>query len=326
MLKTEIVYTEADLRAIDGLNGFLPDKIFDSHAHVIDSSFLPGTHKAGEVNTAGVAEYRKNMMPMLRYPRELYANLITFPDSAMALPGSKALSESDKFLVRQLEEDADTVGEIMVAPHENCEDIESRLVHPRIRGLKCYFTLSPRQIHGDESPEEYLPSSMLEVADRHGMVITLHLAKAAALSAPENIDFVCSAAKKYPDATIILAHSARAFCAHTVMKNIDRLKDLSNVWFDFSAICESPSIIKIIDTVGSSRCMWGSDYPTNTFRGKAITVADRFIWLDEKSLPNAINLGIENLYAMKEACELMHLSDSQIEDIFYNNAKRLFSV
>ena len=83
--------------------------------------------------------------------------------------------------------------------------------------------------------------------------------------------------------------------------------------------------MKIIKTVGVGRCMWGSDYPTKTFLGKAISYADKFAWLDGTVLDGAWNLGVENLMAMKEAADILELSRADIEDIFYNNAVRLFN-
>ncbi len=198
-------------------------------------------------------------------------------------------------------------------------------MYPRIKGLKCYFTMSGRKEHGDENPEEYLPESAWQVADKHGLAITLHLAKSKALSAPENLSYVSRMAEKYKNATLILAHSARAFSARTVIECVDKLIKYENVWFDFSAICDSPSIMKILKSVGISRCMWGSDYPSDAFTGKSVSYADTFVWLDNKVLKGAWNLGVENLMAMKEASDLLGLSKQNIEDIFYNNASRLFN-
>ena len=197
-------------------------------------------------------------------------------------------------------------------------------MHPSIRGLKCYFTMSLRTEHGDENPSEYLPDSAWRVADKHGLSITLHLAKNGALSAPENLSYVCEMAERYKNATLVLAHSARAFSARTAIESVDALKKHENIFFDFSAICESPSIIKILNTVGTSRCMWGSDYPTNTFRGKAISYADKFIWLDSTKLSDCWNLGVENLKAVKEASDIVGLSRTEIENLFYNTANYLW--
>ena len=325
MLKKDIILTNRDIAALSTLDFFLPERIFDAHAHVFSSSHLPSTHRYGEENVADLEIYFLNMTPLLLNPRELRVNLITYPDSSMADISSGNLDRADEFLIEQLNKSDSNVGEIMVVPGESVYDIEKRLSHPRIRGLKCYFNMSKRQEHGDESPEEYLPESAWLVADKHRLAITLHLGKERALSAPENLSYIKCMAEKYRNAKLILAHSARAFSARTAIDSVENLRKYENVWFDFSAICESPSIMKIIKTVGVGRCMWGSDYPTNTFLGKAISYADKFAWLDGTVLDGAWNLGVENLMAMKEAADILELSRADVEDIFYNNAVRLFN-
>ena len=86
-------------------------------------------------------------------------------------------------------------------------------------------------------------------------------------------------AKKYPDAVLILAHAARAFAAWTVFDTVDKLAPYENVWFDFSAICEPTAMLYILKKIGAKRCMWGTDYPTSLFEGKAVSIADKFHWI-----------------------------------------------
>ncbi len=45
---------------------------------------------------------------------------------------------------------------------------------------------------------------------------------------------------------------------------------MQNVMFDFSAVCQVPSMLQIIKKAGIKRCMRGSDYPISIMRGKAI--------------------------------------------------------
>jgi len=82
---------------------------------------------------------------------------------------------------------------------------------------------------------------------------------------------------------------------------------------------------------GTERCMWGSDYPVSNYRGKAISLADGFYWLYDfecESKPDLaekmVPVGVENLLAIRQACLMANLTESQIEDVFYNNAARLF--
>ena len=61
-------------------------------------------------------------------------------------------------------------------------------------------------------------------------------------------------------------------------------------------------------------------------------VADSFLWLNEE-LPvwgekhqtiEPLVVGLEHLRSVKRACWSERLTDGQVEDIFWNNAARLF--
>lgn len=48
------VYNQYDLEAAKILNDFLPDKLFDAHAHLYDSSFVSGMANGG--NASSIAD------------------------------------------------------------------------------------------------------------------------------------------------------------------------------------------------------------------------------------------------------------------------------
>ncbi len=332
MLNKDAIYTEHDLAAVQALKDFLPDKIFDAHAHLFDSNFLPNVHPASCGASIGDLDaYKKAMEPMLCNPKELRLNIITFPDRSMADTTTDFLKLSDSFLIQQLEQSSGNVGEIMVLPHETAENIEQRLSHPAIRGLKCYHVMAPFENTWNLPIDAYLPESAWEVASKHKLCITLHMVKDKALADKENMDYICKMAKKYPDVILILAHAARSFASWTAIESINQIVKLENVWFDFSGICESPAMFKIIQKVGVNRCMWGSDYPVCNEHGKAISIADTFHWIyqsdcaDYPAAPQKFWLvGIENLMAVRQACILAELPESSIEKLFYHNAMSLF--
>ena len=139
-------------------------------------------------------------------------------------------------------------------------------------------------------------------------------------------------AKKYPDAVLILAHAARSFAAWTAIENVSEVAHLDNVWFDFSAVCEPSAMFQIMKKAGVERCMWGSDFPVCCGRGKAISIGDTFYWIYQRDIDNFYSktpfrtwtIATENLMATRQACIIADLHESQIEDLFYNNAARLF--
>ena len=110
MLEKTVFYTESDMRAVASLSDFLPNKIFDAHAHLFSSDFLPSAHAEGEVSIADLETYFENMSVMLSSPGELRINMITFPDPAMADLSLGHLKRSDDFIVEQLSKKEGNVG------------------------------------------------------------------------------------------------------------------------------------------------------------------------------------------------------------------------
>lgn len=328
-MKINTTFSDYDKEALKILKDFLPDKIFDTHTHVFDRKFVPNWSVGDE--QFDVNDYKRLILPGLCNPKVFRANIITTPDQAMGDTTSGNLEASDSFLVQQLEEAPEFVGEIMVSPDENAEDIEKRLIHPNIRGFKCYHLLASRNDTFNAETGEFLPESAWEVANKHKMCITLHMVKDDALADEENQKYICEMSKKYPDATLILAHAARSFAAWTGVENVEKIAHLENVWFDFSAVCESPAMIQIMKKAGTERCMWGSDGPVCFVPGKAISVGSSFHWMyEEEYLINPIKpqkfwmILFENLLAVRQACIIADVSESQVENLFYNNAARLW--
>ena len=334
MFSPKMRYELSDAEAGKILNDFLPDKIFDAHAHLFDTDLLPAlTFGLPDRLIGGWDRYKEEMSVVLCNPRQLRINAVSYPDGKMANRDSGLIEKSDAFLIGELNRCADNVGEIVVHPQETEEDLEKRLTHPGIRGFKCYHNLSGNPDSWNATIGEYLPESAWAVANRRKMVITLHMVRDHALADEKNLSYIRTMAKKYPDTVLILAHCARAFASWTGVESVGKLSDLDNVWFDFSAVCESPAMVQILKKAGISRCMWGSDYPVCRSRGKAISLGDSFYWIYQNDLDHFVSktrvssylIATENLMAVRQAFLLAEPGDDAIEDFFFNNAARLFS-
>lgn len=316
------LYNELDCEAIKKLDAFLPDKIFDAHMHISEFPF-------GGKERFGFKEYYEDIVPAFS-GRSIRCNGIIAPTKELKM--EEARESTLNFLTDQLDSYPENVGEIMIFPTDKPEDIESRITHDRIKGIKCYHSYAIRENTLDAEVNEYLPESALEIANKRKMPITLHMVKDNSLADPENMKQIKRIAEKYPDLTLILAHSARAFAAWTAIETVGELRNYGNIMYDFSAVCESPSIMYIIKTVGAKRCMWGSDYNVCNVRGKAISIANSFCWINSDQLNSIFpsdpvptqRIIIENLMAMRQAATLLGLTPTEKEDIFYNNARELF--
>lgn len=311
------------------LNDFLPDRIFDAHMHLYDKTYFENSGILPE--SANLKGFYQDMRELFGN-RKISANIIPYPAKSIVKDNSKDLLQmADNFLYNELEKDKNNVGEILVLPDETEDHIEKRIKGKQICGFKCYHTLNKAESTWNLDIQEYLPESAWRVADRLNLVITLHMVKDSALSDESNLNYILSMSKKYPSATLILAHAARSFAGWTGFESVEKLKRADNVWFDLAAVCESPVIYQIFKKCGTKRVMWGTDYPISNLKGKAISLADKFYWIYEKEHPEIgksvpmWTITEESLMAVRQATIMSDLSAGDIEDIFYNNAKKLFT-
>ncbi len=129
-------------------------------------------------------------------------------------------------------------------------------------------------------------------------------------------------------------HAARGFNPRHTIEGIKRLAGLDNIFFDSSAICEPDALTVVLHEFGPRKLLWGSDYPVCEFVGKCVSVADSFVWLSANSLDwqslspkcQPTTVGVESLGALIAAADQVGLNESDLEDIFTNNAMRLLGL
>ena len=330
----DFILSESDLRVIQSLRDFIPPKIFDAHAHLFDAAYCPQSPVANltikELGTVtGMDEYVRCQTPLYPGLERLRLNLVSNPDASMSGRSNGNRQKCNDFLASQLEKYPDLVGEAFVIPDDTPADVKKLLVHPNIRGFKCYHSCAKTKPTWEREIGEYLPESAWKVADENGFCITLHMVKDHALSDPGNFEYICRMSKKYPSAKLILAHAA-----WTVLDSVAGLAGIPNIYFDVSAICEPTPIFAVLKAAGTKRVLWGSDFPVSMMRGKCISIADSFLWLyreqlqqmDSKTAFSANLVGVENLLALKQACQMLDIDRNGVEDIFYNSAMELFQL
>ena len=126
----------------------------------------------------------------------------------------------------------------------------------------------------------------------------------------------------------------RAWVQSPTVQGIDALVGLDNVWCDTSAVTDCGAMEVIINRLGHERLFYGSDFPVTHIRGRCVGIGDTFVWFYAKDIPREVMygnvrptlVGIESLRAIKVAAMATRLTDSQIEDVFYNNAAALYDI
>jgi glutamate-1-semialdehyde 2,1-aminomutase len=313
------------------LASFVPDRIFDSHAHLYEvthwRSPSPFVDKGPSVVT--MEEFQRQMQWIT--PGRITSGL--FFGGGLT---EESYEASNRFVATEVAKDERSRGQLIVSPRQDPEQVREAVRQYRFVGLKVYHTFSPRKPSWDSEVREYLTEEHVRVAHEEGLSITLHMVRARAVADPLNQEQIRNYCRKYSNIRMILAHAARGFNPYHTIEGIQTLKGLGNVWCDASAVTEAGGFEAIIQTLGHERLMWGSDFPISHFRGRCVAVGDEFLWLHENTLDwdtvagyakiRPLFVAHESLRALKLAAMRLRLSDSQIEDIFCHNGKRLFGV
>ena len=307
------------------LASFIPDRVFDAHTHLWHREHA-GFDMPGLPDTVGLTEYGA-LMDGLHPGRRVGALFIPFAKKDQFALGNE-------WVAKHTAADPSCRGLFFVKPEDDPEWVRQEVRRLGLHGLKCYHLYSRTQPTWESDIPGYLPEPLVAVAHDEGWVITLHMVKSRAVADPGNIHWIRRYCESYPNMKLILAHSARGFQPAHNLEGLPKLTGLDNLYFDTSANCEPMAHQAIIRIIGHKKLMYGSDLPVSHLRGRAVAAADSFLWLyldspvwGEKHLQiKPVLIGLEHLRSLKWACWSERLNDSAVEDIFWNNAARLFGL
>ena len=312
------------------LASFIPDKVFDAHCHpwcreVVER--MPTRIPEGFPPQVTRDDYRE-AMGCLCPGRQLGGLFIAFPYP------KETMTASNEWASTQAGGDPAFRCSIAFSPDDDPEWIRQEVRRLGAAGLKCYHVNAAVTPTWEADLPAYLPEPVVKVAHEEGLAITLHMVKRRAVADPSNLHWIRHYCQTYPDMKMILAHSARGFQPAHNLEGLPQLAGLDNLYFDCSANCEPIAHQAILRVFGHERLMHGTDFWVSHLRGRSLAVADSFLWLyghtpvwgEKHTQIHPVLIGLENLRSLKWACWSEKLSDSQVEDIFWNNAAKLFGV
>jgi glutamate-1-semialdehyde 2,1-aminomutase len=308
------------------LRSFIPARVFDAHTHLWKEK-LAEWEIESDFKTVGYDQYMSLMQDL--HPGRATAALF-FP----VFEKRELIDEGNAWVSQQVARDARCRGLFFVKPGDDPDWVREQVRKLRLHGLKCYHTMASRQPTWEADIPDYLPEPIVEMAHKEGWAITLHMVKSRAVADAGNLHWIRHFCESYPDMKLILAHSARGFQPSHNLEGLPHLADLPNLYFDTSTNCEPTAHEAIIRNFGHQKLMYGSDLPVSHMRGRSLGVDDSFIWLygdspvwvEKHRTIEPVLVGLEHLRSIKWACWSARLNDTAIEDIFWNNAARLFGV
>jgi len=313
------------------LDSFVPDDVLDAHTHIWSRS----VHDDTQGSDFDSFEYDMTLEYWRRHLNELMPGR---RQGGLIIPGlmsgsHTSLQQQNEFVSREALSDPWCRPSMMVRPEVDADYARQEVRRLKVSGLKCYHTASTRRPTWDSDIPEYLTEEHVRIANEEELCITLHMVKSRGVADPSNQYWIRTYCEKYPKMKMILAHAARSFNPYHVMEGMDSLRDLPNLWCDMAAVSEVGACEAIIDVLGHEKLLWGGDFPVSNLRGRCVAIGDSFVWLNPKNLPeqnqpisSIVFHGLESLRVLKQAAWHRNLSDTQVEDIFFNNLARLLDI
>lgn len=327
------------------LKDFLPDRIIDVHTHIWLKAFhadnapprrsVTWTSRVAEDNSIeDLMETYRLLMP----GKEVIPVIFGSPSFRYDVNKCNAYARecSKKYGFPAL---------LLAYPAMPAGELEEKLLSGGYKGIKVYLEYAPAYLPSNEIRIfDFLPHHQLEVMDKLGMAVMLHIPRPGRLRDKVNIAQMMEIEERYPNLKLIIAHIGRAYADADVGDAFDTLSKSRHMLFDFSANTNSFAMRSLLEAVGPKRVMFGTDMPILRMRARRIVENDTYINLVPKGLYGDVSSDshmrdvegaeadkitffmYEEINSFKVAAGEVGLTREDVEDVFFGNAARLFGV
>lgn len=329
------------------LQDWLPEELVDIHTHVWrEADYQPGVPSRGQERSvtwpARVARDNPIEDLLETYRLMLPGKRVT-PLIFPTIPQAGNLEQVNDY-VADCSKRSGAPALIFSDPAWSAAELERRISAGRFLGAKSYLSLAPACIPGKEIRiYDFFPRHQLEVHNRRGWIVMLHLPRDGRLKDPLNLAQLLEIERDFPDLRLIVAHVGRAYCEEDVGDAFQVLAGIRRMCFDFSANTNDAVFGQLLRAVGPERVLFGSDMPILRMRmrrivcdGRYVNVVPRGLYGDVSDDRNMMEVEgaeaeklsfflYEELDAFRRAAERAGLSRPDIENVMCNNARRLIA-
>ena len=331
-----IDYTDADRRVYEReLRGFLPEKILDAHIHLFDRSCMVPGARLSERNVyqkfGGVFSYEQCLAwaDILLPEQQFHLNCFGQPSFESDL-------EASADYCGKISDNKRCFGMALVSPHDSPEAVIHRVQRNRLIGYKPYLDFVDWKEPCDITIHDMLPAAQMEEADARGLAVMLHIPRSERLADPVNQRQMVELCQRYPRTQIIFAHIGRAYFLRNVVGSLDGIAACPNAYIDTAMVNHEGVLEYAFGNFPRDRILFGTDAPFSLLRGKSVEINNQYAYLlgEDYEMGSSIydvnhtvtftTFYYEQLRGIRLAAQRARLGQRDIEDIFFNNAERLF--
>lgn len=322
------------------LRDFLPDQVIDIHTHVWLDRFVRNRGKNERTVSWPSLVAKDNPVEDLQ---ETYRLLFPGKSVTPLMFGTiDADLQAENAYVSDCARRTGYPALVFSDPAWPAEELERKILAGGFLGAKSYLSLAPAYIPGAEVRIfDFFPPHQLEVLDRHGWILMLHIPRPGRLQDPVNLNQMLEIERRYPRLQVIIAHVGRAYCPEDVGNAFEVLAETRRMRFDISANTNDEVFEKLIRAVGPDRILFGSDLPILRMRMKRICEKGVYVNLVPAGLYGDVSgdknmrdipppqsdaftfFMYEEIDAFRRAAERTGLTRADIRKVFHDNAADL---
>jgi len=317
----------------------LPERIFDVHVHLN----LP-EHVALVPEERWRSDWALESGHLLPVEDAYACARELFPDARYAIAGmpwpirEADLAANNRYLAAKRAQGL-LAPFMAVRPEWDPEAVERDLVEGGFVGFKPYGDMVSGVKGASLSIFDFLPPRQLEILERHGRALLLHLPRQERIADPDNVRELREILQRYPRVPVIVAHLGRSFCPYYLREGLRLLgPDARGLYFDTSAVINPETYELAFGELPVERILFGTDMPILLWHGRR-TWTEReyrnlcrepFSWNLQRESPEVeatYTLFLyEQMKAILDACDRHRLRPEQKDGLFWANARRVLKL
>jgi predicted TIM-barrel fold metal-dependent hydrolase len=314
------------------IRDFIPDRLLDFHVHVFDENIIPDGDPGFElpglhIKSYTVPELLDDMAKV--FPGKDYSAVV------FGFPEMRYDSDKNNRYVLQNGDYRRIFPFRLLRPDEDPDKVQMELKRGPFLGIKPYLNYVRGKDVQDVEINDMLPRDIMEIINRLGLMIMLHVPRQGRLADPVNQKQIVELAKDYPNATIILAHVGRAYYLSNIVGHLKEIRQFENIYCDVSMVNHPEVLEYLFQHFEHRRLLYGTDLPIAICGGKSIEINDQYTYVTSKPWFLSISddhgkivftsFIYEQIRAIKRAVGRVKPGHSFIDDLFYKNGKDLIN-